>query len=322
MPASEGTEALAWRGKAPSLRWSVSARCRRAALRRIAACLALLIVGACTAPPAEQPGAIFGPGGARLSETGMLGRLAAADVVVLGEVHDNPVHHARQARVVRALAPRGIAFEMVPERSEEGVQVFLAQGGARDEIGPAIGWERIGWPDWQMYAPVFAAAPGAYVAGAAPASAEIRQAVAKGAAAAWGQGAARVGLDRPLDAALRRALEDEMIAAHCDRLPREAAGAMVEAQRFKDARFAEAVLRALERGGRPAVLITGNGHARSDRGVPAYLARLAPELEVASVGMIELRPGSTPEAAAQGLPFDYVWFSAPHAREDPCAEMG
>lgn len=291
-------------------------------MRRIAACLALLIASACTIPTGQQPDAIFGPGGARLSETGMLGRLAAADVVVLGEVHDNPVHHARQARVVRALAPGGIAFEMVPESSEEGVQVFLAQGGARDEIGPAIGWERIGWPDWEMYAPIFAAAPGAYVAGGAPASAEIRRAVAKGAAAAWGQGAESVGLDQPLEAELRRTLEDEMIAAHCDRLPREAAGAMVEAQRFKDARFAEAVLRALERGGRPAVLITGNGHARSDRGVPAYLARLAPDLQVASVGMIELSPGSTPEAAAQGLPFDYVWFSAPHGRADPCAETG
>ena len=35
---------------------------------------------------------------------------------------------AWEARLVRQLRPRGIAFEMVPQASEEGIQVFLAQG--------------------------------------------------------------------------------------------------------------------------------------------------------------------------------------------------
>jgi SAM-dependent methyltransferase len=78
-----------------------------------------------------------------------------------------------------------------------------------------------------------------------------------------------------------------MIAAHCNMLPREAAGGMVEAQRLRDARFAAAAFRAFAAGGgQRAVLITGNGHARTDRGVPAYLKRVAPEVRVVSVGML------------------------------------
>jgi hypothetical protein len=70
------------------------------------------------------------------------------------------------------------------------------------------------------------------------------------------------------------------------------------------------------------VLITGNGHARGDRGVPAYLRLAKPEAKVLSVGMIELQPGADPAAAARGLPFDYIWLSDPAKREDPCAGFG
>ena len=39
--------------------------------------------------------------------------LPRADVVLLGEVHDNPAHHAFQAEAVAYLAPRALVFEML-----------------------------------------------------------------------------------------------------------------------------------------------------------------------------------------------------------------
>lgn len=293
-------------------------------MRRILASLLLLLVPGCAltgaAPSSEPAGAIIGPDAARLGESGLVAALRQADIAVLGEVHDNPVIHARQARLVRALGPGGIAFEMVPTASEEGIQAYLAQGGRPDGIGPAIGWDRLGWPDWSLYAPIFAAARGAYVAGGGVARTDLRLAMRTGAIVAYGRGAAGLGLGQPLDPATRAEIEDEMIAAHCDMLPREAAGGMVEAQRLRDARFAAAAFRAFAAGGgRGAVLITGNGHARTDRGVPAYLTRVAPKLRVVSVGMLELAPGEDPAAAAQGQPFDYIWFAPPAERADPCA---
>lgn len=250
-------------------------------------------------------------------------RLRTADFAILGETHDNPVHHARQAWLLARLGVAGIAFEMVPEASEEGIQVFLDQGGTRAEIGPAIGWARLGWPDWSMYAPVFAASESAYIAGAGVARLRLTQAMAAGAARAFGTGARAYGLDRPLDTGLRRALQTEMAAAFCDTLTPEMTAGMVEAQRLRGARMAHALRRAAAAGGGRAVLVAGNVHARRGSGVPGYLRASAPETAVLSLGQIEVVEGAESLAAytEAGLDYDYVWFSNAPTREDPCVEL-
>ncbi|MEL7256204.1 MAG: ChaN family lipoprotein, partial [Pseudomonadota bacterium] len=35
------------------------------------------------------------------------------DVLILGEFHDNPTHHAVQADAVRVIAPKAVVFEML-----------------------------------------------------------------------------------------------------------------------------------------------------------------------------------------------------------------
>jgi uncharacterized iron-regulated protein len=59
-------------------------------------------------------------------------------------------------------------------------------------------------------------------------------------------------------------------------------------------------------------VITGNGHAREDWGVPAYLSTLRPDLDVLTIGQQE--DGS-------GAPGDFdAFLSAPAVdRPDPCA---
>ncbi|WP_375261211.1 ChaN family lipoprotein [Palleronia sp.] len=89
---------------------------------------------------------------------------------------------------------------------------------------------------------------------------------------------------------------------------------MVEAQRLRDAMLAQAALNAFDDTGGPVAIITGNGHARTDRGVPALLARARPELSVLSVGQ------TTDETVA---PFDMVVMTEPPAGRDadPCAAL-
>ena len=43
---------------------------------------------------------------------------AAQDVVILGEVHDNPAHHAEQAAQVAAIQPRALVFRRSVQVSE------------------------------------------------------------------------------------------------------------------------------------------------------------------------------------------------------------
>jgi uncharacterized iron-regulated protein len=100
--------------------------------------------------------------------------------------------------------------------------------------------------------------------------------------------------------------------AHCNALPATLLPGMVEAQRLRDAGFAATVLEALETSGGPVVLITGNGHARTDWAVPAMIALAASEVVVISAGQFESEPGPD-------VPFDLWHVTEPALREDPCA---
>ena len=255
--------------------------------------------------------------GERIERAPLAGRLAGADIIVLGEVHDNAAHHRAQAWLVGRLRPAGLAVEMIPQGEEPAIAALLAGGGTPARIGPEIGWEDLGWPDWALYRPVFEAWRAEIYTGGGLAPEKIRRAASAGAAAvAPDPRFARV-LAAPLDPRMRSEREAEMIAAHCGRLPDSAAAGMVEVQRLRDASFAAAALRAHQAGG-PTVLITGNGHARTDRGVPAYLRAVAPELEVASIGLLETVPEKRGPAGYE-TPYDFVWFTAPAERPDPCA---
>ena len=108
------------------------------------------------------------------------------------------------------------------------------------------------------------------------------------------------------------AREAEEMGAHCDALPEAILPGFVEAQRLRDAALAEAALAALAAHGPPVAIITGNGHARRDWGVPALLAIAAPEVEVFALGEFEALPEGT-------VPFDLWTVADPVDRPDPCA---
>ena len=199
----------------------------------------------------------------------------SADVVVLGELHDNSHHHDRQARIVAQLAPTALVFEMLT-----GPQALAnIPGGGSETLETAFAWENSGWPDFSMYYPIFAAAPAARVFGAAVPRDAARKAMHDGVAFAFGIGAGSYGLTKPLNPDEQKAREALQMAAHCDVMPPEMLPAMVNIQRLRDAELAKMALRAFQLTGGPVVVITGNGHARLDWGMPVYLARVAPESE-------------------------------------------
>ncbi|MEM6490202.1 MAG: ChaN family lipoprotein [Pseudomonadota bacterium] len=304
-----------------------------------------MLVAACAAPTpsvdrvapvagAPQPAGLVWDvaRGEAIAPATLVDRLADADIAVLGDRAGNPAHHIRQAWLVAALDPVGVAVGAVPQGSENGIAVFRAEGGAPGDIGPAIGWARLGVPDWVLYRPIFEAAANAAITGGRQPRAVLARAMRDGAAAAYGPGAAQVGLTQQLPPGERAARDADIGAALCEGLPADQVASMIEALRFRDARLADAALRARAKGidrdllagaTRPAraVLIAGNSNARRDRGVPAYLASLAPGLRVATLGQIEVRAGAlAPEAYPDVALYDYVWFSAPFL--GPAARCG
>lgn len=238
-----------------------------------------------------------------------LDALPPADVVFLGEVHDNPAQHANQARAVAAIKPAALVFEMLtPEQAAAGA---TAPRDDADALAAAVDWAGRGWPDFAHYYPIFAAAPDARLYGAGVPRDAARRAFGLGAAAAFGPDAAQFGLDRPLPAEQQATREAEQMAAHCNALPEEMLGGMVEAQRLRDATLAQAAAQALADTGGPVVVITGNGHARQDRGAPVALTLAVPGASILALGQYETSAPDTP-------PYDMWLVTQAAEREDPC----
>jgi uncharacterized iron-regulated protein len=258
---------------------------------------------------------------------------AKADWLLLGETHDNADHHRLQARLLRAAVRDGrrppLAFEMLDAGQADGLAKALAAPPVTPEaIAEATGWAKSGWPDFALYRPIFEVGLGAgleVVAVNLPRTV-AREAVRKGNAALPDDVRAameRAGEPSPADLA---SWAKEMEENHCQEVASELLPGMVRAQRARDAQMALR-LAAAGAGGKGAVLVTGDGHARADRGVPAWLARLAVPGTVLSIGLVEVDPELRwprqylEPYATDRFPFDYVVFTPRAEREEPCEEL-
>lgn len=239
---------------------------------------------------------------------------AAPQVLVLGEVHDNPAHHRHQAQAVAALSPRALVFEMLsPEQAARVTPDLIADPVRLAEV---LEWSDSGWPDFAIYAPILAAAPQARIVGAALPRDQVRRAMSESLPAIFGPQAAGFGLDQPYAPDLQARLEAEAQADHCNALPPEMLPGMVAAQRLRDAAFARAALAALDETGGPVAVIVGTGHARADLAVPAMIRAARPELRLRTLGQLEAAPA---EVLSPDQPFDWWIVTPPTARPDPCA---
>jgi uncharacterized iron-regulated protein len=238
-----------------------------------------------------------------------------ADIVLLGEVHDNALHHAVQARVVAGLEPSAVVFEMVEPGQARAITPDIRQDALKLET--TLSWDARGWPDFAMYFPIFAAAKDAGFFGGALPRDEVRKAVSDGAAPVFGGAAPLFGLDRPLDEAQQSDREALQLAAHCDALPEDILPGMVEAQRLRDAALARAVVNAMQQDEEgPVVVIAGNGHVREDWGIPQalriYLEATGTPATIVTLGQYELAAPEAPKVTH--------WVVTDAAeREEPCA---
>ncbi|WP_299966655.1 ChaN family lipoprotein [uncultured Roseobacter sp.] len=234
----------------------------------------------------------------------------SADVVFLGEQHDNPAHHRVQAEWTAEISPAALVFEMLTP--EQAARITPENRRSQSDLAVVLEWEAAGWPDFAMYFPIFAAAETAAIYGAGVPRDQVRGLMGQHLTAVFGaEDAARFGLDQPLPEDEQQAREALQADAHCDALPEEMLPLMVSVQRLRDAALARAALEARSETGGTVVVITGNGHARSDWGAPALLQAAAPDLVVFALGQ-----GEAGQAPAGG--FDTVVDGESVDRGNPC----
>jgi len=299
----------------------------------VTAAMTAALLAACAGPSDAARAAnpigtlpMFDATGRPVDRSALLAQLRNARFVLLGEVHDNPAHHAARAELLRALLadgrPTQVVFEQIDREGNAAIAVLPpAQARDADAVAGAGQLDREGWA-WPLHRPVFAAAlaGGATVRGGNLSRADANQLVRGGAAKMpadlqrWFDPArAEAAWSKAQDDAMRRDVDE----GHCKAMPAPMLAPMALAQRARDAALADAMLQAPT--GTRVVLIAGNGHVRSGLGVPHYLRSAGiPAGQIATVGYLERPAADGPPAADERADYDFSATAAPVQRADPC----
>lgn len=293
-------------------------------------------------PTGDDPPVISVATGRALPPAQWLAQLRRASIVLLGEVHDNPVHHRLRGRMLRRWAarsdaPAGIAatgstdghrlagpagdpgrpaivFEHFDRERREALVAATdrppAARGSLDELLEIAAFDAQAW-GWPVHRPLFEAARDAdavWVAAGLPRR--------RGPAPARNEESSGLdGIVRASDwpSSAQRALERSLVDGHCGQLPAAIVPTMAAVQRRRDASLAEPALSAPRR---RTLVVAGNGHVGRVHGVPRYLG--AAMQGAISVGFLERRGGVPPDLEAIRDDYDWVVITEPAPREDPC----
>lgn len=282
--------------------------------RRRALLAAATGLTACAWPGARPDRILDLANGQDLGRDELLQRLRAADFVLLGERHDNPHHHQRRGRLLVDLADRGAGPVVLAEHLGAGVRV--ARSGDLEQSLAAAGFDRRAWT-WPLHRSLFGPVldRGLPLGGANAELALVRRVAREGEAALPSPWRERLAA-APLPAAAQALLDRDLVDGHCGHLGQARLPAMRLAQRLRDATMAQALLDA---GGRPAVLVAGNGHVRTDHGVPQLLRAWRPGDRVVAVGFGE--PGDEALRPGPDAPYTHLWITPGVNRADPCASL-
>jgi uncharacterized iron-regulated protein len=280
-----------------------------AELFTLAWALCLGLSGCALPPKAHEP-----------SDPQWFERMPQADVVLLGELHDQPLHHRQRLTWIAQWAERrpvAMVMEQLDVRGQAALDEARAAppeeneslGARARRLAQAAGFSFSGW-NWIDYRPfIELALERDLPLYAGNLSRDEAMQIARGAPHRLATHAPQGWGDAQQTALLRSIAE-----GHCGLLPEAMLAPMALAQRARDAQMAEVALRA-GRAGHLVVVLAGNGHVRRDYGLPLHLSALQPGLRVFSVGLIE------DGGDAGNALYDAVWSVPALRREDPCERL-
>jgi uncharacterized iron-regulated protein len=256
-----------------------------------------------------------------LSVAALAAQMQRRPVVLLGEVHDNAQQHAVRAQALALLLQAGLrpglAFEQFDRERQSDIDRALIQTPTDgvDRVGRLIALGGRGW-NWDLYRPLLELAlqyrlP---IVAANLSRADAMRVSKEGFGAVFDPAEQRrLGLDR-LPADLLQAQKEAIDEGHCHQMDEQMLPALARAQIARDATLAQAIGPYLQRG---VILLTGNGHARRDIGVPRFL----PPQQRGRIVSIALLERSAPADAVPAGAYDAVFWTPVQARADPCQSL-
>ncbi len=290
------------------------------------ACLTTALSLAACAALAPTPGRlVLRPGGDEAMGARLVGeRAQRAEVIYLGESHDNPQHHATQTRILEALLATGkrpvLAFEMLTEDQQAALDELMATDETAADAERRLRWRARGWPDFSMYWPLFELARRHRLpVVATDLDAAVVRRIGREGLAAVGDTGARLGSLLPPDAAREQAIARTIQEAHCHLMPERRLPLMVESWHARNVTIARHLAAALSRAS-PVVVIIGRGHQAAG-GLPDQLEALRPGTRQLVVELLERPSGQHEDAVARRGSGDILWLTPPVVRPDPCEAL-
>lgn len=270
----------------------------------IAGLTALVAIAGCsTATPAVQrhTGDIrtetraHRPTGQTVAWSVFIDDLSGADIVVLGEQHDDAIGHAVQRAVVEDLLAPGqgaVALEML-ERDEqmliEDYRDGVIDAATFAELTDSVSWAGPGsWSAW--YQPVIDAAieRGAGVVAANAPRRYVRLARTQGWDRLQGLDPARRQLVQHPSPEITGDYRDrfmDLMGGHGDDVDTERLESFFRAQQVWDATMAASTAQALGTYGRPVILLVGRFHSDAQGGTVTQLQQRLPAARIVTVSL-------------------------------------
>ena len=269
-----------------------------------------------------------------------------AELIYLGEKHDNARQHEIQLQILEALIDKGkrpsIGFEFFTigqtsllmnftQPSEPIMNIKSKDYDPESVLRQALGWDHRSDEEWSYYFKLIEFA-------------RDNQLPAFATDIPWGLSSriTRVGVENlhPTELSLlvdtglndseyEPLMLEEFTNVHCGYRNEEMFRRMYQAWIARNDAIAQSIVNTLEANPqKPVVMIIGFGHLRHGMGIPERIAYLRPETKQINFSMIEinLEPSSLesylPEFEINGRTFkqdfDYIWFTSRKDMEDPC----
>lgn len=248
--------------------------------------------------------------------------------LMLGETHDNRIHHQNQAWAINVLNDHQrsaiVAFEMISQ--QQGEVIADRKYDSSESLIAGLDHIKTNWKYQQFYAGIFDVVIKAdYTILPANFDRQKIMLIIREGENELSPEIKTMLDDNALPADQAAASRKEIEGSHCGMINEKMTESMMLMQRAKDAQMALALTGQDDVDTR--VLVAGSGHVRKDRGVPFYLSPQDQENNLLVIGWVEVQEDVAdvePYAAQWGtdkLPFDYVWFTPRVDRPDPCEQF-
>jgi len=273
-------------------------------------------------------------------------RMAQADVVYLGEKHDNPRHHALQLQALQTLLERGLrpalGFEFFAQHQTGYLQDYvqaqnkrLSDAEAAQQLRRNLGWGPQRDADWAFYLPLlqWARQQDLVVFGADLPDSLKRRLTRLGPAALSAVEQRLLQTTGFQDAAYRELMAQTLIEAHCGWNDPDLIERLYQTWLARNDAMAQAIAAMGQANtGQPIVMILGAGHIRHDMGVAERVRHLWPQARQINLAYQEV--AREPQAVTayfddqvivqerQFAPaFEYLWFTPRVSFDDPCKQF-